>query len=248
MLPVEISLQVVGVFSSSINLYISDLILVNTYDAQRALLSSRAPAATDLCVYLKDPSLSNSIASEIVLSFPELRVLTQKSIVAATETTYGLRGGFATIMWFTLLATVVLIAWNQTSTVGQDSKREVGILKTLGFGTLDILEIRLIESVILGFVSASIGTFLAVVYDVYLGAPFLRDLMLGWSASFPSFTLPLEISASRLMMLYAVAVRSPLPPLSLLPTVPAPTLDIIHDPVLGWNIRALAGDDGERIR
>ena len=110
------------------------------------------------------------------------------------------------VMWFILLVTVVLVAWNQASTVGQDSRREVGILKTLGFGTSDIMEIRLIEAVALGFISASIGVFLAIVYDSYLGAPFLREFMLGWSATLPAFRLPLEISFGRMLTLYAVAV------------------------------------------
>ena len=133
-------------------------------------------------------------------------MLTRQAIVDATETTYGLRGGFATVIWFMLLVTIMLVAWNQASTVGQDSRREVGILKTLGFETSDIMEIRLIEAVALGFISASIGVFLAIVYDFYLGAPFLREFMLGWSATLPVFRLPLEISFGRMLTLYAVAV------------------------------------------
>ena len=200
------SFRVVGIFSSAVSLYTSDLILLNKYEAQEILLLARAASATDLCVYIKNPGWTKLVADSITKTYPELRVLTRQAIIDATETTYGLRGGFATVIWFILLATVVLIAWNQASTVGQDSKREVGILKTLGFSTLDILEIRLIEAVTLGFLSASVGVFLAIFYDAYLNAPFLRDFMLGWSASLPAFALPIEVSSSRLLILYAVAV------------------------------------------
>jgi ABC-type lipoprotein release transport system permease subunit len=202
----QVKFTVVGIFSSDVSLYTSDIVLVNYLDAQSLLLQFRGAAATDLGIYLKDPASMNSVANLIAVTYPELRVLTRDSIVDATSTTYGLRGGFATIMWFMLLVTVVLVAWNQASTVGQDSRREVGILKTLGFGTTDIMEIRLIEALALGFISASIGVFLAIFYDTYLGAPFLREFMLGWSATLPAFRLPLDISLGRMLTLYAVAI------------------------------------------
>jgi ABC-type lipoprotein release transport system permease subunit len=197
---------VIGIFTSDVSLYTSDVILMNYLDAQSLLLQFRIYSATDLCVYLTNSSSTNVVATSIAQSYPELRLLTRDSIVDATSTTYGLRGGFATIMWLMPLATVVLVAWNQASTVGQDSRREVGILKTLGFSTSDIMEIRLIEAVALGFISASIGVFIAIVYDAYLGAPFLREFMLGWSATLPVFKLPLEISFGRMLTLYAIAV------------------------------------------
>jgi ABC-type antimicrobial peptide transport system permease subunit len=85
-------------------------------------------------------------------------------------------------------------------------KKEVGILKALGFSTSDILEIRFLETLILGFVAATIGVFLAIFYDVYLGAPVLRDFLLGWSAAYPGFPLPISISISTVLILYAAAI------------------------------------------
>jgi ABC-type lipoprotein release transport system permease subunit len=105
-----------------------------------------------------------------------------------------------------LLLSVVLVAWNQLTTAGAEMKKEVGILKTLGFSTFDILEIRFMETLILGFAAATIGVFLAIVYDVYLGAPFLREFLLGWSAVYPNYPLPINISPGSVMILYAVAV------------------------------------------
>lgn len=204
--PFNSNFTVVGIFSSDVSLYTSDMILMNYLDAQSLLLQFRIYSATDLCVYLTDSSSANTVASSIAQLYPELRILTRSSIVDATSTTYGLRGGFATIMWLMPLITVVLIAWSQATTVGQDSRREVGILKTLGFSTSDIMEIRLIEAVVLGFISASLGVFIAIVYDAYIGAPFLREFLLGWTATLPFYKLPIEIGFDRMLTLYAIAV------------------------------------------
>jgi ABC-type lipoprotein release transport system permease subunit len=99
-----------------------------------------------------------------------------------------------------------MVAWNQASAVSSESRREVGILKSLGFSTLDVLEIRLVESIILGIVSASISVFTAIVYDLYLGAPIIRDFMLGWASVYPSFPLPILVNLSSVSILYAVAL------------------------------------------
>ena len=135
-----------------------------------------------------------------------LRVLTRDAIKDATQSTYGVRSGYVSILWYVLLFAVILVAWNQLTTAGAEMRKEVGILKTLGFSTFDILEIRFLETLILGFAAATVGVFLAIAYDVYLGAPFLRDFLLGWSAVYPNFPLPINISANTVLILYAVAV------------------------------------------
>jgi ABC-type lipoprotein release transport system permease subunit len=105
-----------------------------------------------------------------------------------------------------MLISVILVAWNQATAAGTEMRKEVGILKALGFSTSDILEIRFLETLILGFVAATIGIFLAVFYDAYLGAPVLRDFLLGWSAAYPGYPLPLNINASIVLILYATAI------------------------------------------
>jgi ABC-type lipoprotein release transport system permease subunit len=62
------------------------------------------------------------------------------------------------------------------------------------------------ESLVLGIISASIGVFLATIYDLYLGAPIIKDFMLGWAAVYPTFPLPTYIQTSSVVILYAIAL------------------------------------------
>jgi len=194
-----------GVFSTNVNLYTSDLILVNINSAEE-FFSSCPGCVTDLCVYVNDSSQINSIAQKITVFDPMLRVLTQSAIKDATLSTYGVRSGYVSVVWYVLLLSVILMALNQATAAGADMRREVGILKTLGFSTSNILEIRFLETLILGFTAATIGLFAAIIYDVFLGAPGLASFMLGWSAVYPGYPLPINISSSNVLMLYAVAI------------------------------------------
>jgi ABC-type lipoprotein release transport system permease subunit len=199
------SFSVTGVFETNVNLYTSDLILVNINEAHQ-FFSECPGCVTDLCVYVKDAAQTNEVASQIKTYNPMLRVLTRDAITDATQSTYGARSGFVSIAWYVLLISVILVAWNQATATGTEMKKEVGILKALGFSTSNILEIRFIETLILGFVAATIGIFLAIAYDAYLGAPVLRDFMLGWSAAYPGYPLPINVSLSTVLILYASAV------------------------------------------
>jgi ABC-type lipoprotein release transport system permease subunit len=196
---------VIGIFSMDVNLYTSDLILMPIQDA-RNLFAISTSLATDLCVYSERNTQTETVAARIVEMIPNLRVLTRAALGNALATAYGARSGFISTIWYILLLAVAMVAWNQASAVSSESKREVGILKSLGFSTLDVLEIRIAESIILGIVSASISVFFAIAYDLYLGAPIIKDFMLGWASVYPTFPLPTYVQLTSVSVLYAVAL------------------------------------------
>ena len=199
------SFKVIGIFDSDVSLFTSDLILIDM-ESSLDFLDIDPGTVTDLCIYLDDETMIPSTAALISEVYPDLRVITRQSMNDAFASTYGLRSGYVSVLWFILLLAVILVAWNQASTASREAQREVGILKTLGFSTSNILEIRFLETLILGFISATIGVFLAIIFDVYLGAPFIRDFMLGWSAIYPNFPIPVFIGIGSLLTLYAAAM------------------------------------------
>jgi len=199
------NVTVVGIFTTDVQLYTADLILIPIADA-KDFFEIEEDVATDLCVYVESPAQTKLVAELILRDIPNARVLTRGVLREALLAAYGARSGFVSVIWLILLISAMLVAWNQASAVSAEAKREVGILKALGFSTSDILEIRLVEAVILGALSASVGIFLAIMYVVYLGAPILKEFMLGWAAIYPEFPLPIRIKFSTVLTLYAVAV------------------------------------------
>jgi ABC-type lipoprotein release transport system permease subunit len=201
---------VVGVFSTESGVYSADMILMNLGDA-REFFSLPLDKVTDLEVYVtkvdeaKYVSLLNYVARQIS-ELPNVRVLTKDVLLNAQETTYGARSGFFSVVWYVILIAVAIIAFNQTVVVGHESKFEVGLLKALGFSTSDVIQVRLIESSILGVLAGSIGLVFGVVYDVLLNAPVLKDFMLGWASLYPGFGVPVEISVQTVFLTYAITV------------------------------------------
>ena len=114
--------------------------------------------------------------------------------------------GFFSVVWYIILIAVAIVAFNQTVVVGHELKFEVGLLKALGFSTSDVIQVRLIESAVLGALAGSIGLAIGIFYDVVLNAPVLRDFMLGWAVLYPNFSVPVSISAQTILLTYAITI------------------------------------------
>ncbi len=199
-----VQFQVMGIFDSAANVYAADLVLMNIDDA-RDYFGVPEGYASDLCVYVKDPKLTNTIANQ--LSYvPSLRVLSKDIISRSYQSIYGSRSGFFTVTWQIVLLAMALIALNQFTVVGSESMFEVGVLKALGFSTSNIISIRLIESAVIGVFSASLGMTIGIAYDLILDAPLLKEYMLGWAQLYPSFRIPVYISPSSVFLIFAVAL------------------------------------------
>jgi ABC-type lipoprotein release transport system permease subunit len=201
---------VVGIFNSESSIYSADMILMNLNDA-RTFFRVPDGKATDIIVYLTpiDPSSYTSYVNfyaRELSEYPNVRVLTRDILLKAQETTFGARSGFFSVVWYIILIAVALIAFNQTVVVGHESKFEVGLLKALGFSTTDVIQVRLLESAILGTIAGSIGLAAGIIYDVVFNAPVLRDFMMGWATLYPSFSLPVYISAQTVLLTYAITI------------------------------------------
>jgi ABC-type antimicrobial peptide transport system permease subunit len=201
---------IVGIFDSESGIYNSDMILMNL-NAARDFFNIPNDKVTDLMVYVStvDDNLKITLVNDAarqISTLSSVRVLTKDVLLNAQEKTYGDKSGFFSIVWYVILISVAIIAFNQTVVVGHESKFEIGLLKSLGFSTSDVIKIRLVESLVLGALAGGIGLTIGIVFDGVLGAPVLRDFMLGWANIYPSFQLPIFINPTTVIFTFAVTI------------------------------------------
>ncbi|MCX8169862.1 MAG: FtsX-like permease family protein, partial [Candidatus Methanomethyliaceae archaeon] len=177
-------------------------------------------------VYLNPNYVPSEVAAKMS-SIPNLRVLDQDLLLRGYKTAYASRGGIFVTLWVILLIATALISLSQMIIVGQESRFEVGLLKAFGFSTLDIIEVRLIESLVLGFFASSLGMLLGYLYVAYFNAPGLVDILLGWAFLPKQFKIPVYVSWSSIFSIYAITII----PLLITTIVPA-WLNAITDPEL----------------
>ncbi|UCG02953.1 MAG: ABC transporter permease [Candidatus Heimdallarchaeota archaeon] len=214
----EYEMEVIGIFSVASKIYTHDLILTDI-QFSREFFNINQNYSTDLAVWL-NPNLnddSSEVIQKISDTIDDVKVIDKFTLRNLIHHTTNERAGYFTIIWTVMLIGSLLFAFTISSAISFEARKEIGLLKTLGFTTFDVLEIRMIEFTLTGFFASTLGIFAAIIYDFYLGAPILSDFMLGWSVLFPPFILPVRITFDSLLVAYGIGIL----PLVISTVVPA---------------------------
>ena len=207
--------EVVGIFNNTVQIYSTDLIIVSLPDAGE-FFGYRKDEFSDLLVYADSPENADLIAREIAGRFRNTRVLTGRALTDLVKEAFGRRGGTFQAMWLILLETVLLLVWAQSAHISVDVGREIGILKALGWQTGEIIEMRMMESLILGLGGTSIGIVAGFVYAL-LGTPGMSGYCLGCASIYPKFPVPVNCDFRSLVLLFILGVL----PLMTISAIPA---------------------------
>ncbi len=195
----ESRFDIVGVFSSRVTIYSADLI-VTDIESARAFFGYSSAQSSDLGVYLENPLYTDQVASFINASRKNVRVITKEAQSNMAKRAYGCRSGVFQLLWLILLLTVLVLAWAQASSITLEMRKEIGVLKAIGWQTLDIIELKMMEILIVGFGGTLSGILFGILY-LCIGAPFVKNYFLGWAVVYPDFPLPVHIEWSSIFML-----------------------------------------------
>ena len=199
------SFEMVGLFTHETDLLTNDLIVMNLTDA-RELFAIPKSMVTDLCVYVANPTEIETIAKKIAALLPDTRVLTKSQIQKTYQVVFSWRSGFASICLLTALVAFAILAWDKASGLSPEEKREIGILKILGWETADILAIRFWESTLVSVLAFIIGCTAAYIHVAFFDASLLKPVMVGWSVIQPPFKLLPSITVADLLLIFSFSV------------------------------------------
>ena len=99
-----------------------------------------------------------------------------------------------------------ILAWEKASGLSGEEKREIGILKAVGWETSDILKMKFWEGAILSLTSFLIG-YLAAFWHVFSHtAVMFEPVLKGWSVLYPDFKLAVHINEFQIATLFFFTV------------------------------------------
>lgn len=103
----------------------------------------------------------------------------KREVEKGYENLYNYKGGLFLILYIISLLTFMLILYQRYSMVYSSERKEIGILRAVGWSIRDILKLKFYETLILVLISFVIGVALAYGYVFILGAPILIEIFLG---------------------------------------------------------------------
>lgn len=216
-------LKIKDVFPSESELVSSDLILISEQDF-RKIFAFPPDVATDLVLRVRNPRELTTIATKINQMFPDTRPILREEILRTYEAVFDWRGGLVIIiLWGAALAFVIL-AWDRATGLSAEEKREIGILKAIGWETSDVLLMKFWEGAVISFSAFSFGLLLAYAHVYFASFILFESTIKGWSIIYPQFRLTPFVSIYQIATLFFLTVV-PYTVTTIVPSWRAATID-----------------------
>jgi len=192
-------------FSADSELVASDLVLVSTEDFQ-AISGLPADLVTDIAVGVRNPREMVTIAEKIAGRLPDTRVILREEILRTYDAIFNWRGGLLIIILAGAVLAFIILAWDKASGLGPEERREIGILKAIGWETSDVLLMKFWEGMAVSLTSFLLGLVLAYGHVFLAGSALLAPVLKGWAVLFPDFRLAPYIDGAQVAALFFLTV------------------------------------------
>ena len=87
------------------------------------------------------------------------------------------------------LLAFIIFAWDKASGLSLEERREIGILKAIGWETSDVLLMKFWEGMVVSLSSFLMGLILAYVHVFFTSSAFFEPALKGWAVLYPQFKL-----------------------------------------------------------
>jgi lipoprotein-releasing system permease protein len=191
-------LKVVKIAPESADLWIADALICHPSDA-RHLLRYAADEATDLAVSLSNRSELGVVEHELAEVVPGARVLNKDTMRRGLSVVYGRRSGLFLLGALPALLAALLLAVERIAAVGAAARREIGVLRSVGWSIQDVLWLKVFESLLIASAGLSVGLAAAYVWIFPLHARGVFALFGGSMPIAPTLHLVPQVDAAQLL-------------------------------------------------
>jgi ABC-type lipoprotein release transport system permease subunit len=200
-----LNFRIAGTLSSQSELVSSDLILITGEDF-RKLFGINKNYVTDVTVAVNNPSEIDMVASKIRKALPEARPIARDEILRTYDSIFNWRGGMMIVIFSAAVLAFVIFAWDKASGLSAGERREIGILKAVGWETSDVIQMKFWEGAVVSLTAFFTGVILAYVHVFFTGSIVFEPALKGWSSLYPNFELTPFVNLEQLTTLFFLTV------------------------------------------
>jgi ABC-type lipoprotein release transport system permease subunit len=192
--------RVKAVLSSESALVSSDLVLVEESDF-RAFFDLPAGVWTDVAITVTNPREVGTVAEKAALKLPGHRFVTRSDMARTAEALFSWREGLTLALVAGAILAFALLAFDKASGLSAEEKREIGILKAIGWETRDVIAAKLFEGGLISGLAFLVGVVAAWIHVFFFSAGLFEPVLKGWATLYPRFPLAPTLDALELATL-----------------------------------------------
>jgi hypothetical protein len=193
------------ILSHDSELLTSDLMLLSEED-YRDFSGLPADQATDLALRVRNPREYATIAEKITRLYPETRPILRSEILRTYDAVFGWRSGLLVVIFSGAALAFAIFAFDKATGLSAEERREIGILKAIGWETSDILAMKFWEGIAISLTAFLAGIILAYAHVFLTSSPLFAPVLKGWSTLYPAFRLTPFLDFGQISALFFLTV------------------------------------------
>ncbi len=199
------SFIVAGVLPKSSELVSADLVLMNEGDF-RAFFTYPEGHYTDIALSIANPQEVRNVARKLMTALPDSRPILREEVARTYQSIFDWREGLMLALLSAAILAFAILAWEKASGLSAEEKREIGILKAVGWETGDVIKMKLWEGGLISLTAFLAGYVAAYVQVFHFQAPLFEHVLRGWSVIYPHFELVPVIDGLQVATLFFFTV------------------------------------------
>lgn len=178
--------RVSEILSSDSELVSADLLLVSEDDF-RTFFGIEPGLYTDIALEVRNPKEVRKVAEKLTVLLPDTRPILREEILRTYDALFAWRQGIVFVLLAGSLLAFVIFAWDKASGLSAEEKREIGILKAIGWDTGDVIQMKFWEGALVSLGAFLLGYLAAYGHIFFFDAALFAPVLKGWAVLYPKF-------------------------------------------------------------
>jgi ABC-type lipoprotein release transport system permease subunit len=180
--------KVAAVLPHDAELVSADLMLLGEAD-YRAFFDIAPGYYTDIALSIANPQEVRNVAAKLAETLPDARLILREEILRTYESIFNWREGIVLVLLSGSILAFAIFAWEKASGLSAEEKREIGILKAIGWETGDVLKMKFWEGALVSLTAFLVGYVAAYLHVFHFSSALFEPVLKGWSVLYPRFEL-----------------------------------------------------------
>ena len=148
-------------------------------DLAKKVLGLEQDKVTDIILNVPNEAERENIKVKLILQNQDSRIIQKSDIENAYENMFNYKGGIFLVLYLISLLTFVLILYQRYWMISSTDKKEIGILRSVGWSIKNVLLLKVVENFIVAIFAFAIGVIVAYVFVFVFNAPLLSEIFFG---------------------------------------------------------------------
>ncbi|MFN3398048.1 MAG: ABC transporter permease [Sulfurimicrobium sp.] len=199
------SFEVAAVLPSGSELVSADLVLLSEADF-RAFFDYPPGHYTDIVLSVANPLEVRNIATKLSTLLPDSRPILREEVLRTYESIFNWREGIVLVLLSGSILAFAIFAWEKASGLSAEEKREIGILKAIGWETGDVIKMKFWEGALVSLAAFLLGYIAAYLHVFRFSSLLFEPVLKGWAVLYPRFELMPEVDGFQVATLFLFTV------------------------------------------